>query len=719
MSEAQPIAGPPGPLPGGLVRLQELANNLWWSWNPDARRLFEAMDRTLWRLTDHNPVKLLHDLKPDRIASLGTDPVFVRQYSAVLKAYDEYMAARGTWFVTQYPTLSTCTIAYFSAELGLHSSIPIYSGGLGILAGDHCKEASDLGVPIVGVGFMYPQGYFRQRITAEGWQQAEYVPFNRLDSPIQQAMTPSGSPCQVKVEMDSRTVSALVWQVRVGRVRLYLIDTDLPENAPEDRELSARLYGGDQEIRLRQEMLLGIGGVRVCRALGLSPVVWHANEGHSAFLTLERTRELVQTGQSHAEAAELVRQSTVFTTHTPVPAGHDVFPIPLIERHFSGYWEQLGLTRDAFLRLGEHPDTSRAGFNMTALAIRMSAHLNGVSREHGRVTRAMWSPLWPGIPQDLVPIRGITNGIHAPTWIAPEMNHLYSKYLGPDWADRSDEPAVWHRVSDIPEDELWAVRQTLKRKLMRFIRERAREGWMQGRLEASQVLAAGTLLDPEALTIGFARRFATYKRATLLFRDLDRLKDILQSRRRPVQIVFAGKAHPADEPGRQFIHQVYSVCKDRGLGGQIAFLEDYDMHSAKFLVLGVDVWLNTPTPPMEACGTSGQKAALNGVLHLSVLDGWWQEGYDGANGWAITSSPDPADPHAQDSHDAEQLYRLLEHEVVPLYYARDLDGVPRGWIQIVKNAIRTIAPRFCARRMVKEYMELLYAPAGSPQRKAW
>ncbi len=719
MSEAQPVAGSPGALPGGLVRLQELAHNLWWSWKPDARRLFETIDPTLWRLTHHNPVKLLHDLKPDRLDSLGKDPVFVRQYSAVLKAYDEYLAARGTWFATQYPSLSTCTIAYFSAELGLHSSIPIYSGGLGILAGDHCKEASDLGIPVVGLGFMYPQGYFQQRITAEGWQESEYMPFNRLDSPIHQAMTQSGSPCQIKVEMDSRTVSALVWQVRVGRVRLYLIDTDLPENAPDDRELSARLYGGDQEVRLRQEMLLGIGGVRVCRALGLSPVVWHANEGHSAFQTLERIRELVQTGQSHAEAAEFVRHSTVFTTHTPVPAGHDIFPIHLIERHFSGYWEQLGLTRDAFLRLGEHPDAPTDGFNMTALAMRTCAHLNGVSREHGRVTRAMWRNLWPGLPEDLVPIRSITNGVHAPTWIAPEMNHLYSNYLGPDWADRSDEPAVWHRVIDIPEDELWAVRQALKRKLMTFIRERAREGWMQGRLGASQVLAAGTLLDPEALTIGFARRFATYKRATLLFRDLDRLKDILQNRHRPVQIVFAGKAHPADEPGRQFIHQVYSFCKDRRLAGQIAFLEDYDMHLTKFLVQGVDVWLNTPRPPMEACGTSGQKAALNGVPHLSVLDGWWQEGYDGANGWAITSSPDPADPHAQDSQDAEQLYRLLEQEIVPLYYARDLDGVPRGWIQIVKNAIRTIAPRFCARRMVKEYMELLYAPAAAQPPNVW
>lgn len=719
MDESQVYPGSPGAVPGGLSRLLELACNLWWSWQPEARRLFEVIDPTLWRFTHHNPVKLLHDVKPERLITLSRDPVFVRQYSAVLKAYDQYIVPKDTWFANQYPSLSTSRIAYFSAEFGLHISIPIYSGGLGILAGDHCKEASDLGIPLVGVGFMYPQGYFSQRITAEGWQEAIYQPFNRLESPIQQALSPSGTPCQIKVEMGSRTVSALIWQVRVGRVSLYLLDTDVPDNEPGDRALSARLYGGDQELRLCQEILLGIGGVRALRALGLDPVVWHANEGHSAFLTLERLRELVQSGLSHAEAAETVRHSSVFTTHTPVPAGHDVFPNHLMEQYFSGYWEQLGLTREAFLRLGEHHDSHGNGFNMTALAIRMSAHLNGVSREHGRVSRKMWQALWPGVPEDLVPIRSVTNGIHPPTWIAPEMNQLYGKYLGPDWANRSDDLAVWQRVMDIPDRELWKVRQTQKRKLMSFIRERARAGWVQGHLEASQVLARGTLLDPEALTIGFARRFATYKRATLLFHDLERLKHLLQDRWRPVQIIFAGKAHPADEPGRHFIHHVYSLCKDPGLGGHIAFLEDYDMHAAKFLVQGVDVWLNTPRPPMEASGTSGQKAALNGAPHLSMLDGWWHEGYDGSNGWAIQPSVDTNDPQVQDARDAEELYRILEQEVIPLYYQRDMDGIPRGWIQIVKDAIRTVVPQFCARRMVKEYMNLLYAPAASKVPSVW
>lgn len=713
MNEEHAAAGPSGVLPGSLARLQELAYNLWWSWKPEARRLFETLDPTLWRLSHHNPVKLLHDVKPDRLAALAQDPAFIRHYSAVLKTFDEYMAAKDTWYARQYPTRPDGPIAYFSAEFGLHSSIPIYSGGLGILAGDHCKEASDLGVPIVGVGFMYPQGYFHQRISPDGWQQAEYEAFNRLESPIHQALTPSGAPCRITVDMGHRAVSAVVWHVRVGRAVLYLIDTDVPENAPSDRELSARLYGGDQEVRLCQEILLGIGGVRVLRALDLSPIVWHANEGHSAFLTLERLREYAQGGSPFAEAAELVRRSTVFTTHTPVPAGHDVFPPHLIEQYFQGYWEQLGLTRDGFFRLGEHPDTPQVGFNMTVLAIRLSGHLNGVSREHGHVSRTMWQSLWPNRPAEQVPIRSITNGIHVPTWIAPELHDLYSKHLGPDWIERSDDPAIWYRVTDIPDAELWVVRQTLKRKLMSFIRERARAGWMAWRLEAPQVLAGGTLLDPEALTIGFARRFATYKRATLVFHTLNRLQHLLQDRWRPVQIMFAGKAHPADEPGRQFIHQVYSFCKDHGLGGHIAFLEDYDMHMAKFLVQGVDVWLNTPRPPMEASGTSGQKAALNGVPHLSVLDGWWHEGYDGGNGWAIPLSSDLSDPRVVDAHDAEHLYRILEQDVVPLYYTRDRDGIPRGWIQVVKDAIRTTVPRFCARRMVKEYMQLCYAPAAA------
>ncbi len=705
--------------PGALVRLEELAHNLWWSWHPEARRLFETIDPTLWRLAHHNPVKLLLELKPDRLVTLSEDPAFIRQYSAVLKAFDEYLAARDTWFGSRHGQLRNSLVAYFSAEFGLHNSIPIYSGGLGILAGDHCKEASDLGVPLVGLGFMYPQGYFHQRVTPEGWQTAHYEPFNRLESPIRSALTPTGEPCRIRVEMGTRSVVAVVWQISVGRVTLFLMDTDVEENAPADRELSARLYGGNQETRLCQEILLGIGGVRVSRALGLTPTVFHANEGHSAFLTLERVRELVQAGRPYAEAVELVRHTTVFTTHTPVPAGHDVFPHELMERYFGGSWGQLGLSREEFLALGQIPGSPSPGFNMTALALRMAAHVNGVSREHGRVSRVMWKPLWPGLTEEQIPIRSVTNGVHSPTWIAPEMSHLYAKYLGPDWVERCDDPAIWHRAVDMPDTELWAVRLTLKRKLISFIRERARGGWIQGHLDSSQVLASGTLLDPEALTIGFARRFATYKRATLVFQTLYRLQHLLQDRWRPVQIIFAGKAHPADEPGRRFIHQVYQFCRDHSMGGHVAFLEDYNMHMAKFLVQGVDVWLNTPRPPLEASGTSGQKAALNGVPHLSVLDGWWQEGYDGSNGWAISVAPPDTEPQVQDEHDADCLYRILEQDVIPLYYTRDRDGIPRGWLQLVRDAIRTTGPRFCARRMLKEYVDLFYVPAASPTRTRW
>ncbi|HSB43982.1 MAG TPA: alpha-glucan family phosphorylase [Nitrospira sp.] len=719
MDTTPPITAPSNRIPASLVRLAELSQNLWWSWTLEARQLFEAIDPTLWSLTHHNPVKLLTDVNPERLAKLAEDPSYLRHYSAVLKMFDEYRANGRSWFSTKHGTEVKSVIAYFSAEFGLHTSIPIYSGGLGILAGDHCKEASDLGVPLVGIGFMYPQGYFKQRITAEGWQEAAYAPFNREDSPIHQALTPSGEHCRFNVDIGARNVTAVVWKVLVGRVPLYLIDSDIPENSPENRALSARLYGGDQEMRLCQEILLGIGGVRMLRALGIAPSVWHANEGHSAFLTLERIRELVQKGLSHAEASELVRQSTVFTTHTPVPAGHDVFPHHLMDRYFGGFWEQLGLSRDEFLQLGETPESHGQGFNMTALVMRLSAHVNGVSREHGRVSREMWKHFWPGLPVEQVPIRSVTNGIHAPTWIAPELHRLYSKSLSPVWTETCDDQAMWQRVLEIPDQELWAVRQALKRKLMAFIRERARTGWMHGHIQPSQVLSRGTLLDPEALTIGFARRFATYKRATLLFQDFERLNRLLQDKWRPVQLIFAGKAHPADEPGRYFIHEVLSFCHDHKLGGHVAFLEDYDMHMAKYLVQGVDIWLNTPRFPMEASGTSGMKAALNGALHFSTLDGWWQEGYNGANGWGIQPLTGNVEVQAQDHHDGEQLYRMLEQEAVPLFYQRDLDGVPRGWLQLVKESIRTVAPQFCTARMVKDYVETLYRPAMTRTPSTW
>lgn len=699
------------PIPAAVRRLPDLAKNLWWSWTPLARELFEHLDPTLWRLTHHNPVRELQMIDPERLAALSRDAVFLRLYTATVKAFDRYMAATDHWFGRTYPSLRDHQIAYFSAEFGLHNSLPLYSGGLGILAGDHLKEASDLGVPMVGLGFMYSQAYFRQVVNAEGWQIAVYDPFDREASPIEPALTSSGAQVTIRVRIADRYVTCAVWRVAVGRVMLYLLDSDMPENGPADRELSARLYGGDLHTRLSQEILLGIGGVRALRAVGVSPVVWHANEGHPAFQTLERIREGVIQGLSPAQAIDLVRHTTVFTSHTPVPAGHDIFPAGMIREYLQGYWDELQMSFEEFLALGRHPGYSADHFHMTVLGINLAVFVNGVSHVHGNVTRSMFRSLWPGRTEDEIPIHVVTNGIHVPTWIAPEMHRLYSKYLGPNWIAHCDDQARWQRVLDIPDAELWETRQFLKRKLLNFIRRRIGLGWMHGDLSAEQVIAQGALLRSYPLTIGFARRFATYKRATLLFTDLERLRRLLLDPWKPVQIVFAGKAHPADEHGRALIHEVYRFAKDRGFGGHIAFIEDYDMHLAKFLVQGVDLWLNNPRAPLEASGTSGQKASLNGVPNVSVIDGWWAEGYDGTNGWAIASSPG-LDPE-QDRHDAEALYGLLEQEIVPLYYDRAHDGVPHGWVRIIKNAIRTIAPTFSARRMLKDYVTNAYEPIMS------
>jgi starch phosphorylase len=489
--------------------------------------------------------------------------------------------------------------------------------------------------------------------------------------------------------------------------------TDVEENEPWDRELSARLYGGDQETRIRQEMILGIGGVRMLERLGIRPAVFHANEGHASFLMLERIRSLVQNGMSFNDAADFVRSTSVFTTHTPVPAGHDAFSFHLVEQHFHNYWESLGLDRNQFLALGSYPDGHGvAHFNMTALALRLAGRRNGVSQLHGRVSRAMWHSMWPELTEDEVPINSITNGVHTPTWVAPEMNRLFSKYLGHDWLDHHDDPTLWERVHDIPDAELWNAHQQLKHKMLNFMRERVRRDWINEAAGPVRVLTGGTLLNPDALTIGFARRFATYKRALLIFRNIERLKKIIHDEWRPVQIIFAGKAHPADAPGRSLIGEIYGLAREHSFGGRIAFVENYDIHVAKHLVRGVDVWLNNPRLPMEASGTSGQKAALNGVPHLSILDGWWYEGYKGTNGWAIDAGvPEGASDDYRDNADAEALYRALEEEVVPLYFDRDSDGIPRRWTHLVKEAIRTAAPVFSARRMVKEYTERMYVPA--------
>jgi starch phosphorylase len=698
-------------LPDRINRLEELARDLWWSWTPAARNVFRNLDYSLWRLTAHNPVKMLQLVSPGAIQRALADPAWLANYDRVLTRLEGARAAHNTWWENQCPELTDKSIAYFSAEFALHQSLPIYAGGLGVLAGDHCKEASDLGMPLIGVGFMYPQGYFHQNITSDGWQDEVYEKLSWTDAPIERAVTADGKPCITAVPLGSRTVLVAVWRVRVGRVKLYLLDTDLEENAPWDRELSARLYGGDRETRVQQEIILGVGGVRVLKTLGSDPGVYHLNEGHAAFVVLQRIRDMCENGWTFDAALEEVRRTTVFTTHTPVAAGHDAFPFHLVETHLSGAWGDLGSYRERFFALGSYDNGSGPMFNMTALALRTSGSVNGVSRLHGEVTREMWQSIWPGVPREKLPVGFITNGVHVPTWMSSEIGALLERHLGADWLDRHDDPVVANRVLNIPDEELWAARQALRSFLFNFVRERARLRWTLERVSAARVVAAGTMFDHNALTLGFARRFTGYKRPELIVSDADRLAAILTAPGRSVQIVFAGKAHPADDVGKQQLQRIYKRAIDPKFGGRIAFVDDYDLHVAHFLVQGCDVWLNNPRKPMEASGTSGMKAAINGTPHMSIGDGWWAEGFGGDNGWLIEGLADQNDQGAQDWADAQAMYALLEQQLVPTFYDRDVQGIPRKWLQIVKQSIRTVLPRFSTRRMVKEYVRDMYLPA--------
>jgi len=703
-------------LPERINRLEELANNLWWSWHPQARDLFRALDYPLWRLGGHNPVRQLREISTDKLAAAATDPIFLNLYDTVISAFDAEISDKdSSWFATKYPDTLDGPIAYFSMEFAIHNSLPIYAGGLGVLAGDMCKEACDLGLPLVGVGFMYPQGYFHQHISAEGWQEEMYeqLDFDEAPiNPINPVLRSKWCGPLIQIELGDRHLNIGVWQVRLCRVNIYLLCCDVEGNMPQDRQLCARLYTADQEQRIQQEITLGIGGVRALRALGITPSVWHANEGHNAFMMLERVKEEVEKGVTFTEALKKVQANTVFTTHTPVAAGHDVFPIPLVEKYFHDYWDSLGISREAFLELGQQDGTSDPTFNMTVLALKMTGHRNAVSQLHGQVTRRMWHGIWPEVKEDETPISYITNGIHMPTWVALEMSRLYEKHLGQDVLKRYDDTNFWELLVNIPDEELWAVHQILKRKLIGAVMERARQCSTERECMARQVLAMGALLDPNALTIGIARRFTAYKRPDLILQDVERLKRIVTDRWHPVQIIFAGKSHPADLPSKQLLRHVYTLAIDREFQGRIAFIEDYDMHMAHYLVQGVDVWLNTPRRRYEASGTSGMKASVNGVLHLSVQDGWWYEGYNGTNGWTIGNDLEACNPEEEDRLDSESLYRRLEEEIIPLYYQRDRAGVPHGWIRMVKDAIGTITPRFCARRMLKEYTEQMYIPAA-------
>ncbi|MDH4045329.1 MAG: alpha-glucan family phosphorylase [Gemmatimonadota bacterium] len=698
-------------LPERLAGLAGLATNLWWSWHRESRMLFRAIDEVLWHRTRHNPLELLQEVEPQRLAACAANPEFLALYDRASADLAHALTREGTWFRRRFPEFDGRPIAYFSAEFAVHNSVPIYSGGLGVLAGDHCKTASDLGVPLVGVGLMYTKGYFDQQIRLDGWQQDVDDPVDPSRSPLLPVLDETGSPYLVTVPCADREVHVGAWLLRVGAVPLYLLDTNLERNEPADQALSHKLYAGGAEMRLRQEWVLGAGGVRVLRRLGIDPTAWHANEGHAAFMFVERLRELMLQGKSLSDARVEVRGHSVFTTHTPVPAGHDRFSQDQVERCIGPYWESMGIDRETFFGLGRHPVEDHGQFHMTALAIRLAGSVNAVSALHGEETRHIWHVLWPDRERGAVPIEHVTNGVHLATWMAPQIMDLLSSHLGPDWGARLDSEGLWDAVLTLDDAQLWQAHCSVRERLLDFIREDARRRWREQWKEPGHLVAAGTLLDPHALTIGFARRFATYKRADLLFRDPDRLRRILTPSHRPVQLVFAGKAHPADEPAKHLLQRVYGFTRDATFEGRITFLEDYEMHLAHRLVQGVDLWLNVPRVPMEACGTSGMKAALNGVPQVGTLDGWWAEGWTGRNGWAI---PKPDDEEV-DEHDAEHLYQLLEEEIVPLYYRRDDRGVPLEWVGHMKHAIREAGERFAGRRMVQQYVREYYVPAMAGQ----
>ena len=693
-------------LPERLRALEDVAENLWWSWHPAARMLFKRLDRQIWKETGHNPDKMLKVLPLEILESAANDPDYLKSYDSVISRFQKDIASKECSYLEKTRDPNLRPIAYFSAEYGLHHSLPFYAGGLGFLAGDFIKECSDLSVPLVAMGFMYPEGYFRQYIREDGWQEQAHQVLDRDAASISRVLDENGQQVVVKVPLIDPPIHVAVWKTEVGRVCLYLMDTDIDMNDPWNRGISAQLYSGDVEQRLRQEIVLGIGGSQVLEKLGIRYSALHLNEGHPAFALLEDIRDLVQTGMTFEEASQRIRVKTVFTTHTPVPAGHDVFPFHLMEKYFHSYWPSLGLDHDRFLELGIHPEKRDSGFNMTVLALRMSGYCNAVSRKHAEVTRRMWQCLWPGEPEDKVPIDYVTNGVHVPTWIEPKLELLFNKYMGPDWLQNHDDPSIWGAVDKIPDEELWKTHYWLKIKLIDAIRERSRHRWANDHVSPSWVLAGGSLLDPSVLTIGFARRFATYKRGDLIFFDMERLKRLLNDRWRPIQIIFAGKAHPADDPGKRILQRVFNMTRDPSVGGRIAFVEDYGEQFAQYLVHGVDVWLNNPLPPMEASGTSGMKSALNGVPNLSILDGWWIEGFDGTNGWAF--GHEEVDGR-RDQADAEAIYRILEEEVVPRYYRASTDGIPNDWVSIMKASIKSNAWRFSARRMAREYIDKFYS----------
>jgi len=698
-------------LPATLEPLREMSFNLWWTWEPSARRLFRHLDPELWDRTNHNPIRMLQLSRQSRLEELSQDKNFLRELKQVFEEFEKYLGRHDTYGKTGAGSGIKNPIAYFSAEFGFHESIPNYSGGLGILASDHCKSASDLDLNFVAIGLLYRHGYFRQQIDKEGIQGAINLNQNFYHLPIREVRR-GDTKLLISVPILDREVFARLWELRVGRVNVYLLDTDIPENTAEDRLITAELYGGDLEMRMRQEVMLGIGGVKALTALGIQPDVFHMNEGHSAFLALERIRlNVVEKKLDFYSALQVVAAANVFTTHTPVPAGQDSFSREMMLKYFGKFAKELNIPFDELFSFGQTRLNPNDPLSMTILALRLSRHANGVSKLHGEVTRSLWKDVWSGVPVHEVPITSITNGVHTKTWMAPEFAALYRKHLGA-WEEHLTEPEFWRGVIDIPDAQLWETHQKLKRRLIDFVRDRERQRRERMGESPEFIRKVNRILDPETLTIGFARRFATYKRGTLLFSDKERLKRLVNDTTRPVQFIFAGKAHPRDEAGKALIQEVYKFSREPGLENRVVFLEDYDSYIARRLVQGVDLWLNHPLRPLEASGTSGMKSAPNGGINLSVLDGWWREGYNGSNGWAIGAEIDNGTTEFQNEVDASSLYQLLENQIVPLYYAKPDGKLPLAWLQLMRESIRSVTPVFNTQRMVKEYTEQLYIPAA-------
>ncbi len=691
-----------------------LASNLWWSWTPEVQHLFRDLDPVRFRQLDHNPIALLHEFTADRLFERANEMVLFSRINQAYRRLKEYMADRQTWASTNAGVLGAKPVAYFSAEFGIHESLPIYSGGLGVLSGDHIKSASSLGIPLVAIGLFYSHGYFRQQLNDQGYQEEKYVETQVDNLPILPALCPKGNPITISIETRTGNLLAKVWKIQVGRVRLFLLDTNVEGNRPEDRTLTSRLYGGDERTRIRQELILGVGGVKALRVLGINPGVYHLNEGHSAFGPLEVIRQsMVDDGLKFDDALREVAMRSVFTTHTPVPAGHDRFTADMIEEHLGPLREQLGLSVDQFMSLGRiDPDNHNETFCMTVIGLKLSRTANAVSQLHGHISRRMWAHLWPWRVESEIPIGHITNGVHSQSWLAEQMRTLYDRHFPADWMTRVGEPSTWRGVYNVDPGELWETHNTLKTIMFSFIRRRFSAQCRRRNESETALEEARNILDPGILTIGFARRFATYKRANLIFADLDRAAAILNDPKRPVQIVFAGKAHPKDEGGKAFIQKIAQLRNDPRFNSRVVFIEDYDVNVCRHLVQGVDVWLNNPRLPLEASGTSGQKVVLNGGLNLSILDGWWAEAFDGTNGFAIGKGTSHVSDEVTDKRDAELLHQVLENEVAPMYYNRDVDGLPREWIKRMANSIGTLAWRFSSDRMVMDYARMCYVPAA-------